>query len=383
MQSWFTLFVAIVGILVACPNARGHARNESYVWLNVRSTGLDGRFEIRLDDLRNDLGVQVARDIETARQQLAESAAPIQDYLLERFTVGANGADLPIEFVGVDVVDAGRQLGSFARFEFRIDVTDIPDELLITNTVLFDVDPSERSLLCMQTNEKTGEEFGEEFTALVFGPSNPQQVLVLTDIQGLPPARDFVWKGARAVLGHAGHLGFILVLLLATVVVRRDGGWAPAPDLKTAGRRLIVMFAAFSLAHGLTLGLAGLGVMRAPAAVVGPAVGLSVLLLALNNMFVLFGGALSLVVFFLGLFHGLELNDQLSGLPFRMIDMKRVLLGYTIGVEFGQAAAVLLLWPWIYALRRFKFFLPGVLVSGSLMIALATTGTLLWWVLER
>jgi hypothetical protein len=177
------------------------------------------------------------------------------------------------------------------------------------------------------------------------------------------------------------HLAFMLVLLLPTVLIRRDDGWSPAPTLTVALAQLVLSFAVFSFAHGLALGLAGLDVIRAPAALVAATVVVSVLLLAANNGVRSLGAGLPLVVFFLGLFHGLELARSLSVMPFRISSLKRVLLGYTVGVELGQAALVGVVFPWIFVLRKTKLYVPAMLVVGAIVVVLAVAAALAEWVI--
>ena len=322
-SSRWSLLPALLAALVITTWADGHARNESYVWVNVTESGLEGRFEIRLSDLRADLGVPVADDPAAAVDDLRRSADRVRAYLLERFDLSAGGEPLELQFTTVELFDSESSLGFFAQYHYLVPDLDVPDELDVVNTILFETDPSQRSLLCIEFNERTGEQFGGEFTALVFSPANPEQTLDLTDIQGLQPARAFVWEGMRALLSGGAHLPFILALLLPTVMVRGTDGWAPAPKLSGALGTLVLWFVLFSLAHGLTLGLAGLDLVQAPRGLVEPVVVGSVIVLGLNTFVRRLGPGLPLVIFVLGLFHGLALAGTLAELPFRMMLLKR------------------------------------------------------------
>ncbi|MHC4910399.1 MAG: hypothetical protein ACYTF9_11830, partial [Planctomycetota bacterium] len=253
-------------LLQAClgRTADGHASDESYVWVNVTDTGLEGRFELRFEDLRRYLGVAIEDDPEAALDAMARTADRIQAYLLERFSIEANGTPLQLNFTRLGIADSEGPLGLFAQYWYRVDDFDVPDALRVRHTVLLESGRNRRGLLCMESNAKTGETFHDEFTALVFSELRPEQVFDLTNIQGLQPPSGFVRDGALAMVRGLGHSGFLLALLIPTVVLRSRNSGRTDATLGTALVRAALLCAAFSLGHVLTLGLAGLSLMSAP-----------------------------------------------------------------------------------------------------------------------
>lgn len=363
-------------LLQAClgRTADGHASDESYVWVNVTDTGLEGRFELRFEDLRRYLGVAIEDDPEAALDAMARTADRIQAYLLERFSIEANGTPLQLNFTRLGIADSEGPLGLFAQYWYRVDDFDVPDALRVRHTVLLESGRNRRGLLCMESNAKTGETFHDEFTALVFSELRPEQVFDLTNIQGLQPPSGFVRDGALAMVRGLGHSGFLLALLIPTVVLRSRNSGRTDATLGTALVRAALLCAAFSLGHVLTLGLAGLSLMSAPSALVEAGVLGSVAVLAVHNVRDVFGKGMLLVVFTLGLFHGMSLAADLEQLTFRMTDARKVLLGFTAGAEVGQAALALVVFPVAFALRRSPLSTPA-LVAGASIVALLMSAT--------
>ena len=69
----------------------------------------------------------------------------------------------------------------------------------------------------------------------------------------------------------------------------------------------------------------------------------------------------------------------MKDLPFRMGDLRQLLFSFNIGVELGQLAIVIGVFPIIFFLRKSKFYQPVVLVGGSLIICAIAV----WWFCER
>lgn len=123
--------------------------------------------------------------------------------------------------------------------------------------------------------------------------------------------------------------------------------------LSTRLTPLLWQVSAFTLAHTITLAMAVLGLVSVPASIVEPLIALSIVYVAVENIvsdklqrwrpFVIFG---------FGLLHGLGFASVLGefGLPEGQVIP--ALIGFNIGVEFGQltviALAFLLVW---YAIR--------------------------------
>ena len=141
----------------------------------------------------------------------------------------------------------------------------------------------------------------------------------------------YLTLGFDHILMGYDHLLFVLCLVL----------------LASSLRRVLVMVTGFTLAHSMTLGLAALGVLRAPIALIELLIAVSVLLLAVE----LAKGPRPtlthqhpiLVSSFFGLLHGLGFAAALTQIGLPDTDVVWALLAFNVGVELGQVGFVLAL----------------------------------------
>ena len=104
---------------------------------------------------------------------------------------------------------------------------------------------------------------------------------------------------------------------------------------------LVWQVSAFTLAHTITLALAALGYVTIPAAIVEPLIALSIVFVALENIW---AQGLSrwrpLIVFGFGLLHGLGFASVLGAFGLPEGTFLPALVGFNIGVEIGQLAVI-------------------------------------------
>jgi hypothetical protein len=125
------------------------------------------------------------------------------------------------------------------------------------------------------------------------------------------------------------HILFVLSLFLLS------------PTLKP----VLLQATAFTVAHSVTLGLAMYHVIRAPSAIIEPLIALSIMYVALENIFSPRLKATRIgVVFLFGLVHGLGFAGALGqlGLPQNAYLLSLVM--FNVGVELGQLTVILLAW---------------------------------------
>lgn len=153
---------------------------------------------------------------------------------------------------------------------------------------------------------------------------------------------EFAQEGFGHIMGGWDHLLFLVALLATGMTVRRWAG----------------LLTGFTLAHGLTFGLASLDWVQAPAALVEPAIAASIALVACLH---LLGVRMRLrwelaLVMALGLIHGLGFASALqeSG-PSLAISAGAypvlAIVGFNLGVEAGQAAVAAALFILVRALH--------------------------------
>ena len=125
--------------------------------------------------------------------------------------------------------------------------------------------------------------------------------------------------------------------------------------------------------------LAALDFVVLPSRLVESVIALSIILVALNNIFGKVQEGSLWVILGLGLFHGLGFASVMGHLPFRMVDLVGVVLGFNLGVEIGQVAIVAVVFALLFWLRKSTIYQPFVLRGVSVVLILIAG----WWFVER
>jgi hypothetical protein len=189
----------------------------------------------------------------------------------------------------------------------------------------------------------------------------------------------YVVEGIWHIFIGLDHILFLLTLMLPAVLVYRQRRWRSVDKLRPAIIEILKIVTAFSLAHSLTLSLAVLEVVTLPARWIESAIAISVLLAALNNLYPLFPGSRWRLAFGFGLVHGFGFANVLLNLELSPTTLALSLVGFNLGVELGQVAIVVLVFPLAYVLRDTRLYRGWVLQGGSL--GAATLACV--WLLER
>ena len=363
--------------LVPATSAYAHARGEDYIFINIEKDAIVGEFQIHVDELRDKLDIPVAKTGSAETGILVRSEARVYEYINRNFSISAPGGQpYRIDFTGVRV---GEKIGNFVTYPFRIEAPDVPDSLTIRHNMFYEGDRKHRGLLLVQYNAKTDKNYGEEYTALIFNPGNQVQDLDLLDVPGLLRMREMIAQGMWHIWIGIDHILFLLALMLPTVLIRRSPDWRPVERPAPAVRNLLLIVTLFTIAHSITLFLAAFNIVQIGERLVESVIALSIVLVALNNIFQWVSKGSLYTIFFLGLFHGLGFATVMGNLPFRMVDLVGMVVMFNVGVELGQIAIVLALFPVLYWLRTSSGYVPLVLKGGSWVLA-ALGG---YWFLQR
>ena len=143
---------------------------------------------------------------------------------------------------------------------------------------------------------------------------------------------------------------------------------------------LLWQVTAFTLAHSITLGLAALGLVVVPSAIVEPLIALSIVWIAIENcLFKQTTKWRPLVVFSFGLLHGLGFAAVLSEFGLPKTDLVSSLFAFNVGVELGQISIILLAYLVTLLVRKKIWFRSRVQLPASIIIGFIG----LYWFVER
>jgi len=369
MRRWLRLFMTVL-LAGAAGLASAHKPSDSYLTLQPGGAGLVGQWDIALRDLDHAIGLDADGDGAITWGELRARHADIAAYAAARLALHADGRACSLA-VGTQQVDEHTD-GAYSVLPLAADCGGAAaGEVSIGYTLFAELDPQHRGLLRLGTR------------SAVLDPALPPQTLAL---QG-PDAAAGGWgalvqylkEGVWHIWIGFDHILFLLALLLPAVGGWQEGRWRPAASLRAAAIEVLKVVTAFTVAHSITLGLATLGLVSLPSRLVESAIAASVVLAALNNVWPLFTSARWGVAFAFGLLHGFGFASVLADLGLPGGALALALLGFNVGVELGQLAIVLVFLPLAFALRRTWLYRRGVLVGGSLLVALLAAA----WFLER
>jgi len=138
---------------------------------------------------------------------------------------------------------------------------------------------------------------------------------------------------------------------------------------------------AFTVAHTVTLGLSMYKVIQPPSAIVEPLIALSILYVALENIFFTKLKATRIgVVFLFGLIHGMGFASALGQLGLPQNSYLTSLLMFNLGVELGQITVILAAW---FLLAKWfgdkPYYRKYIVIPLSVIISAIAA----YWVVER
>jgi hypothetical protein len=361
----------------SAPAAVTHELGQSYIFLRVYDDSLVVRLEITEADLERALsfGWDVAAGV--GAEEVALRLQAIRDYVASRFSIGSEGVVFEPEFVGWSELELG--FGTFIQLEYVIaEVGRIPDEVDVLYSVIFEVDRTHRNFLVIEHNWKTATFNNESQISLIFTPGNPSQSLDLSSSSIWRGFTALIWLGVLHIWIGIDHILFLVALILPAVLQRTSGAWRPVGDFRSAFFNILVVVTSFTLAHSVTLALAGLQVVSLPSALVESIIAASIAIAAAANLTARLDIREWLVAFGFGLFHGFGFASVMGDIGVGRDHLALSVFGFNVGVELGQIAIIAVVFPLLYVLRTTRAYVPMMRLSSVGLIAIATM-----WFCER
>jgi len=143
---------------------------------------------------------------------------------------------------------------------------------------------------------------------------------------------------------------------------------------------LLWQVSAFTVAHTITLALAATGIVTVPASIVEPMIAATIVYVGVENT--LGWGNVrgrTLLVFVFGLLHGLGFASVLGDYGIASERFVYALIGFNIGVEFGQLAVIAIAFSMVGWFIAKDWYRARVAVPASLVIAAIGA----YWFIER
>ena len=363
-------FVALLLWLGMALPALAHKPSDSYLSLRVVGATVSGQWDIALRDLDHAIGLDADGNGEITWGELRARHGEIAAHALARLSVSADGAACTLR-PGDQQVDQHTD-GAYTVLPFTAECPLPPTQRLTLAYRLFaDLDPQHRGLLRLEAAGLT--------QTAIFSPQAASQSFELKTASHWTQFISYVEEGVWHIWIGFDHILFLLSLLLPAVLVWQRPRWLPVADFRAAFIDVLKIVTSFTVAHSITLSLATLGLVSLPSRLVESAIAASVVVVALNNVFSWLHSRRWVAAFLFGLLHGFGFASVLIDLGLPQGTLALALVGFNLGVEAGQLAIVAAFLPLAYALRHTLFYRRGVLIGGSLLIALVAA----IWLAER
>jgi len=368
--------LCVLLFLVSAGEARAHNVGQSYLYLQVYQDRVTGRFEVSLADFNAALGL-TGTDREITASNLDAKIGFLRDYYLPRVTIADARGPLAIRFTTHALLDVR---GGYVQLAFDLGGLDgVPDRLTFDYSVLLDEEPGHRGFLLVEHNWATGTFANEGQISLVFSPdARHQEFDIITGgrwrgfVAVVRLGVDHIWMGLD-------HVMFLVALLLPAVLVRRDGRWRAIEEFTPALVNVVKIVTAFTVAHSVTLSLASLGLVHLNVRLVEVVIAGSIAIAAADILFSLFHRRIWLIVFGFGLFHGFGFAAALDEMGLLSEHLGLSLFGFNLGVELGQLAIVVVMFPLLFLVRRLAAYRDLALPLTAAAMILISMG----WVVER
>lgn len=369
--------VIIVGVFPG-QAANAHEMGWSYVFLDITDSGINGRMELPLDQLRNVVDIDADGDGELSDEEIESNWSLIEQHATSILHLGNGSTDYALTVTGRDRLVIEVADYAIVRFSAATPVP-VPPTLSAEFTPFSETNAEHRGGLVIENNVLSGVTNNHSEIKFIFSPREPAGTVSLL--------RESVWvKGWRFVVEGVWHIWigidhvlFLITLLLTAVMVLKDKRWEPEPDYRKALFNLFAIVTLFTIAHSITLALALKGWVNLSSRLVESIIAFSVLVVAVNNIRPMFSHQIRWLVFLFGLFHGLGFASVLMDLLVSRESKVTALIGFNIGVEIGQLAIVAVIFPLLYVLREKRLYRNILLPGISGVIALVG----LWWFVTR
>jgi hypothetical protein len=362
--------------------ASAHKSSDSYLQIDAAPGKLAVRWDIALRDLDIALDLDTDGDGKLTWGEVKAAWPRIESYAM---------AHLSIEGCELRPVERGlerRNDGTYAVVHLVSDCT-LAAQPAIAYSLFAEVDPTHRGIAKIQRP-------GQPLVLSVLDPSRPATAGTASvgsagsaasgaahaaaSAESSAPSRwQFLGEGIRHILGGYDHVLFLLCLLLPAVMRRTAEGWRPVERLSQAILPVVGIVSAFTVAHSITLTLAALKLVSLPSSFIEPAIAVTIVLAALDNIWPVFPVRRIVVTFFFGLIHGFGFASVLAELNLPTADFAWALLQFNVGLEMGQLMIVVVATAVLFNLRGWSRYRTFVIRGGSL-VAMSIAGL---WFIER
>lgn len=349
------LLAALLALALAAAGlpAAAHETTRSYLSIVREGPALTARLSIAFRDIEPLVWLDADLDGAITWAEARAQGDAILALAREGVTLSAGGA-CPVEAR----LDGVARLAGLDFLDVALAGTCPSDRapLTVTATLLSEIDPAHRIFASLLDQGATA--------SAVVPADGLAHPLTVDDAGRMPRVLRYMLTRAEHIAGGWDHVLFVLVLLLPAL--------SAAPSPRSLARLVVAPVTGFTLGHAVALTGATLGLALPRPDIVAQAILVTILLTGLDNLWPFLPARRAVVAAAFGLIHGFGFAAALGGLPLDGSALLLALLGFNLGVEAAQLAAVAVVLPALMVLRaprtlRVAGSLGAILVAGALL----------------
>ena len=376
LRQWTAGVGLLWASLLLAGSAMAHSSSNSYLTLSATDNQLTLRADIHLRDIDLIFDLDSNRDGQITWGETRARSAELNTWLAQGIQLSESGQ---ICALGAPDLQASQHAdGTYLSAQWAASCSGMADvssaDLTLRYGLIFAQDNLHRGLLKV--------DFPGYQSSALLSPERPEAQVSQADSSALKVFGRYVVEGVWHIWIGIDHILFLLSLLVLAPLQpsrQRVTQWRAAAQARPVVLDVLAVVTAFTVAHSITLGRSILKWLEPSADLIEPAIALSVVLAALNNLFGWSALKRWRLAFVFGLVHGFGFANVLLDLGLPPSALAAALGGFNVGVELGQLAIVLAFLPLAWWLRNTRFYRWVVVAGGSLAIVVLG----LFWTLER
>ena len=357
-------------LLAMAGGSFAHKASDAYLQLDLGETTLSVRWDIALRDLDAALELDLDDDGLLTWAEVKTAWPRVEGYATPRLAI--DGCTLRVASHALE----RRSDGAYAVLFLQGDCA-LAAVLTIRYSLLREVDPTHRGIAKIVRAGQAPELRMLDPLAPTGAAAPPRPGASGSTAKA--PDAGFVRDGVAHILTGWDHVLFLLCLLVPSVMRRTPAGWQPVARLSDAVWPVVGIVSAFTVAHSITLALAAARVVSLSPAFIEPAIAVTIILAALDNVWPIFPVRRVVVTFCFGLVHGFGFAGVLAELNLPASAFAWALLQFNVGLELGQLLIVVSATALLFLLRQRPHYRTVMIGGGSLFAMLLG----LLWLIER
>lgn len=374
-RAMFGLWVFMAALL-GSGAALAHSSSNSYLTLSAPAGSLTLRADLHLRDVDLVFDLDADRDGQVTWGETHLRQAELASWLEQGLQLSAAGQKCPL---GTADLQASQHAdGTYLSAQWTPNCPGLSDlasaNLSLRYGLMFAQDSLHRGLLKV--------DLADLQTSALLSPERPEAQVSRADSSAWRVFGRYIVEGVWHIWIGIDHIVFLLSLLVLAPLLpsrQRITQWPAAQRARPVLMDVLAVVTAFTVAHSITLGLTIMEWLTPPPDLVEPAIALSVVLAALNNLLGINSLKRWRLAFVFGLVHGFGFASVLLDLGLPASALVAALGGFNVGVELGQLAIVGVFLPIAWLLRNTRFYRWVIVAGGS--AAIVVLG--IFWTLDR